>query len=180
MNNKKTILAAAAVIILAASAYAVWDSIIKTAPLSNTEGEGIVCTADALQCPDGSWVGRSGPNCQFVCPLGTSTQPGSKKEVLLEMGINQSASDLGVKIVPLEIVEDSRCPSDVQCIQAGTVRVRAQLISGLGTATQVFTLNIPITTEAETVTLVAVQPEKESTKTIGLKDYHFFFKIVKR
>ncbi|RJQ33303.1 hypothetical protein C4568_04800 [Candidatus Parcubacteria bacterium] len=29
------------------------------------------CTADAMQCPDGSWVGRSGPNCQFVCP-GTS------------------------------------------------------------------------------------------------------------
>jgi hypothetical protein len=27
-----------------------------------------VCTADAMQCPDGSWVGRSGPNCQFVCP----------------------------------------------------------------------------------------------------------------
>lgn len=30
--------------------------------------EGIACTMDAMQCPDGSWVGRSGPNCQFVCP----------------------------------------------------------------------------------------------------------------
>jgi len=29
---------------------------------------GSACTADARQCPDGSWVGRSGPNCQFVCP----------------------------------------------------------------------------------------------------------------
>ncbi len=27
-----------------------------------------VCTEDAMQCPDGSWVGRSGPSCQFVCP----------------------------------------------------------------------------------------------------------------
>ncbi len=26
------------------------------------------CTEDAMQCSDGSWVGRSGPNCQFVCP----------------------------------------------------------------------------------------------------------------
>lgn len=26
------------------------------------------CTADAKQCPDGSWVGRSGPNCEFKCP----------------------------------------------------------------------------------------------------------------
>jgi len=30
--------------------------------------EGVVCTADAMQCADGSWVGRSGPNCEFVCP----------------------------------------------------------------------------------------------------------------
>lgn len=26
------------------------------------------CPADAMLCPDGSYVGRSGPNCQFVCP----------------------------------------------------------------------------------------------------------------
>lgn len=30
----------------------------------------VACTADARQCPDGSWVGRTGPNCQFVCPGG--------------------------------------------------------------------------------------------------------------
>ncbi len=23
---------------------------------------------DALECPDGSYVGRTGPDCQFVCP----------------------------------------------------------------------------------------------------------------
>lgn len=27
-----------------------------------------VCTMDAKQCPDGSWVGRTGPKCEFVCP----------------------------------------------------------------------------------------------------------------
>ena len=26
------------------------------------------CTQDAKLCPDGSYVGRTGPNCQFVCP----------------------------------------------------------------------------------------------------------------
>ena len=25
------------------------------------------CTEDAKQCPDGSWIGRTGPNCEFVC-----------------------------------------------------------------------------------------------------------------
>lgn len=31
------------------------------------DGEVIACTMDAFQCPDGEWVGRTGPNCQFVC-----------------------------------------------------------------------------------------------------------------
>jgi len=33
----------------------------------------VACTAEAMQCPDGSYVGRSGPNCQFVCPTATTT-----------------------------------------------------------------------------------------------------------
>jgi len=32
---------------------------------NNTVGQ---CTADAFICPSGVAVGRSGPNCQFVCP----------------------------------------------------------------------------------------------------------------
>jgi hypothetical protein len=39
-----------------------------------------ICTMDAKQCPDGSFVGRSGPNCEFVCPApadgGMSMAPG--------------------------------------------------------------------------------------------------------
>ncbi len=30
--------------------------------------EGVVCAMDAMMCPDGSYVGRTGPNCEFVCP----------------------------------------------------------------------------------------------------------------
>ena len=29
----------------------------------------VACTADAKMCPDGSYVGRTGPNCKFVCPI---------------------------------------------------------------------------------------------------------------
>ena len=30
--------------------------------------EQVFCTMDAMMCPDGSYVGRSGPKCEFVCP----------------------------------------------------------------------------------------------------------------
>ena len=33
-----------------------------------SEPELVACTTDAVQCPDGSYVGRSGSNCEFICP----------------------------------------------------------------------------------------------------------------
>jgi hypothetical protein len=30
--------------------------------------EPVACTMEAKLCPDGSYVGRTGPNCEFVCP----------------------------------------------------------------------------------------------------------------
>lgn len=40
----------------------------KEGNVPNTSGQLIVCTQDAMQCSDGSWVARSGPKCEFVCP----------------------------------------------------------------------------------------------------------------
>src|SRR3989344_5108765 len=33
---------------------------------STSFGDSVVCTMEAKQCPDGSYVGRSGPNCEFA------------------------------------------------------------------------------------------------------------------
>lgn len=32
------------------------------------EADPIACTKDAMICPDGTSVGRTGPSCEFVCP----------------------------------------------------------------------------------------------------------------
>jgi hypothetical protein len=29
--------------------------------------EPVYCTMDAFECPDGTWIGRTGPNCEFDC-----------------------------------------------------------------------------------------------------------------
>jgi len=32
--------------------------------------QGMACTMDAKMCPDGSYVGRTGPDCEFAeCPM---------------------------------------------------------------------------------------------------------------
>jgi hypothetical protein len=36
---------------------------------------GVACTLEAMQCPDGSYVGRTGPNCEFVCPTTATAAP---------------------------------------------------------------------------------------------------------
>ena len=39
-----------------------------------SEPEQVLCTQDAMLCPDGSYVGRIGPNCEFAeCPVSTKT-----------------------------------------------------------------------------------------------------------
>jgi hypothetical protein len=98
----------------------------------------------------------------------------------IEIAIGESGPAIGVRITVHEVLEDSRCPIDVTCIWAGTVRVRATLESGLGTAEQVFELDTPITTEVEEVTLIQVGPFPEEGVSIEDSDYTFIFEIKKR
>ena len=49
------------------------DNAIPTlAPISPTapnQDDQVACTQEAMLCPDGSFVGRTGPNCEFApCP----------------------------------------------------------------------------------------------------------------
>lgn len=49
------------------------------------EPEGIACTMEAKLCPDGSSVGRSGPNCEFApCPEENSAQLANPASVYCE------------------------------------------------------------------------------------------------
>lgn len=98
----------------------------------------------------------------------------------IKTSLEKEVELLGVKITPLEILEDSRCPTDVECIWAGTVRLRATLEGGLGTADQTFELHKTITTEAEEVTLVNVSPSPKSDTEISNEEYIFEFKVSKR
>jgi len=93
--------------------------------------------------------------------------------------IGEKVSALGVTITPVRVEEDSRCPLDVTCIQAGTVKLKTTLGSAMGEAGQIFTLNETVTTEAEAITLVAVEPEADSKSKIRAENYIFHFEIQK-
>ena len=94
--------------------------------------------------------------------------------------LNASVTALGVTITPLEVLEDSRCPTDVQCIWAGQVRLNVRIKSGLGASEMVLISSQAITTESETIMLQEVRPDKVSSASVKPEDYRFQILIEKR
>lgn len=76
MNKKETTTIVLA-IIFSIAIFGVWSMFGGT----KNNQEATYCTMEAKQCPDGSYVGRSGPNCEFAkCP--TFSQPTSTEGIL--------------------------------------------------------------------------------------------------
>lgn len=48
--------------------FAVILGLVQLVFFKDQSSETVMCTMDAKMCSDGSYVGRSGPNCEFVCP----------------------------------------------------------------------------------------------------------------
>lgn len=110
----------------------------------------------------------------------TTTPAAEADQITLRAHINMSAEGLGITILPLEVTEDSRCPMEVQCVWAGTVKVRTTLATPSGVGVQVFELGKTITTETRTITLVEVLPLKRTTNTAPVSNYEFIFEVKKR
>lgn len=63
------------VVILAIGGYFFFGA--KKTAEAPMDGDVVACTMDAKQCPDGSYVSRTGPKCEFAeCPTGTK-KPGT-------------------------------------------------------------------------------------------------------
>jgi hypothetical protein len=153
-------------VVLAVFGY--WAATGKTAV---PNGGQKACTAEAKICPDGSAVGRSGPNCEFAaCPtVATAT-------ATTTLMSGQSSQINGITLTVGDLVEDSRCPTDVQCIQAGTVRVNVTIDAYEGNLS--LTLGEPQVVKNLIVVLDSVTPAKHSKQSIKPSDYRFTFSVV--
>ena len=139
--------------------------------ISEKEPMQIACTEEAKICPDGSAVGRTGPNCEFeACP------PVEQDETIAML--NQEILLQGVFLTPLEVMEDSRCPIDVTCIQAGRVRLRMKVGSDGDVEETTLTLGSPFRFAGKKILLMSVSPVPSSKQVIATDDYRFEFSVV--
>lgn len=205
---------------------------------------GVMCTTEALLCPDGSSVGREGSECRFrSCPsagsisgkleqvqgnfrLLVASPISSAQEVSysipLKIKISNSIAQLigknvvaygmfsegntfeanrleessqsdstlgevrvgqtifvnGVSITLNRIVEDSRCPVDVWCIQAGWVKANVFLKSDTDKETiDMQTGKSATSFDSFAVSLVDVKPNKIAAHQIKQEEYILTFKV---
>jgi hypothetical protein len=133
--------------------------------LENFIGEKIEIKAKGLN--DGTYT-LYGDEYYYVKVLNAASATSRIGEVLDIMGL---------KISPLAVLEDSRCPIDVECIWAGTLRLRANLESFSGISEQVFVLGESITIENGSIKLVSVEPITDSKTNIDDSEYTFSFQV---
>lgn len=91
--------------------------------------------------------------------------------------LGQVAEVGGLRLRPTELVEDSRCPAQVQCVWAGRVRIITAIErpSGGETVNAGLTLGEPVAIDGGQLTLVAVQPDKGFPGSIEMARYRFTF-----
>jgi len=96
----------------------------------------------------------------------------------LTLSVNEVAGFKdGLSMRPVQIVEDSRCPADVECIQAGTVRVSLKTSINDLPAYQTVTLGKSVQIHGDTITLVSVAPARMKDSTPAEGAYRLTFKI---
>lgn len=92
--------------------------------------EEVFCTQDAKLCPDGSYVSREAPNCEFAtCPdqQPEISQLNYNQDFVIKPG-EQGMTPNGMLITLAEI-RDERCPVDVECVWEGEFKAVFNVIS---------------------------------------------------
>lgn len=116
----------------------------------------------------------------LLCALGLfacATEPTSQAATTgtPTAGFGQVANVGPLKVRPLGLVEDSRCPIDVQCVWAGRLTIKAEIDGGAGVELAPLTLDEPLDLGGISVTLISAEPGNIDGKDIKRSDYRFTF-----
>ena len=100
-------------------------------------------------------------------PVPFGPPPFTSATAMVTIGFGGTAMVNGVALRPLAVVEDSRCPINVQCVWAGrlVVRTRLTLRGGAEARETDFTLGVPQTIPGGILTLVRAEPPKIAEAT---------------
>lgn len=145
----------------------------------NNNIQPIACTMETKLCPDGTAVGRTGPNCEFsLCPdaVPTPVSVVTAGDIILGVGQKGKVGDLNITVN--SFVSDSRCPIGVQCIWAGEFKVNATLLGATKIENRVMSsIDAPYSFDGHIISISSVTPAPKSTTKITANEYHITFHV---
>ena len=158
----------------------------------SSDGRNIQFTIPATPCSLGDICAQSVLK-PGTYPISVSNEFGTSNKLLftvtaamtnktLILGLEQTGNVEDVAITPLRIIEDSRCPIGVFCIQAGRVVVETRVATTNSIATtsleasndQVFKTN-----DGHEIKITEISPLKKRGVTIANEDYRVTYQVVK-
>ena len=90
--------------------------------------------------------------------------------------LGQMASVNGPLVRADRVIEDSRCPSDVQCVQAGRLVVQVTVLGGGWSKRLNLEVGLPVNVADGSLTLVEASPHRRTTgQRDTLQPYRFTF-----
>ena len=100
-----------------------------------------------------------------------------QEPALTYAAIGQEVNVGGPRVMPLAVVEDSRCPPDVRCVWAGRLRLSIRVTTGPGAETREITLGKPIPVADGTLLLADAPRAGKAKAAIPPGDYRFGFRF---
>lgn len=91
------------------------------------------------------------------------------------VGLGQVAYTNGLRVRPIAVVEDSRCPANVMCVWAGRLVVHTEIIGGSRREMRNIELGQAQQIADGTLTLTSVEPPKVAGAAIDPAAYRFTF-----
>ncbi|WP_432816495.1 hypothetical protein [Xanthomonas hortorum] len=106
-----------------------------------------------------------------------ATGPVTSSPIEGPVRLGEIAAVNGPKVRPDHVIEDSRCPADIQCVVAGRLIVRTTVMGG-GWSKQIdLTLGMPVPVADGMLTLVDATPVPINGKATPLPAASFTFKF---
>lgn len=153
--TKKAFLTITLCLLIVLLGYVYYGTLRKTAPLEMTP------TTNVENTPQ-----------EEASIMSTSTV----KQLTLVIGQSKKIDDFTLTLN--SFVQDSRCPIDVQCIQAGAVTVNVTFSIGTTTITKNMPSDeVPQEFQSYNISITDVAPPRKSKEEVAPKDYAITFKI---
>ncbi len=120
----------------------------------------------------------------IVAGTAMNTSAQSKTDISIKFGEDKKVCETEISIAFVELVEDSRCPTGVNCIQAGNAVIRFKIVWRTGEE-QTFTLETARSDEkfdfrGYEVNLISVDPYPKAETEVAKENYSARISVTKK